>query len=150
MAKLHPPTEGAILKAVQASRQSRNQAMWEPMSLRQYKDAKDRPVQGPMWVSRMKLDAGLNQVAQLVVEAIRNLGDNNIYNAYSGTDNSTVDAEWVGHRAGVSSRKEPEPRLSEQKKFEALTAEASDAPVILYVFGGNFKEDPTPRRCMNL
>ncbi|KAL8849396.1 MAG: hypothetical protein Q9221_005634 [Calogaya cf. arnoldii] len=91
-----------------------------------------------MWVSRMKLDAGLNQVAQLVVEAIRNLGDNNIYNAYSGADNSTVDAEWVGHRAGVSSRKEPEPRLSEQKKFEALTAEASDAPVILYVFGGNF------------
>lgn len=104
MAKLHPPTEGTVIEAVQAARQARYPSMWEPMSLRQYKTAKDRPVQGPIWVSRVKLHAGLNQVAQLVAEAIRSLGDNNSYKMYNGSETSTVDAEWVGNRAGLLSR----------------------------------------------
>ena len=156
----HNPSKSEILKSVQKVRKSRLQHMWKPFSVRQALTTKDKPVRGPIWVSRTEFridsiedqddekgnnnthsDNDDNDIAQVVADAIRDLAfdDNGRHENYSMPAVKSVPVEWVGWRANVWSSSDPEPSLSERDKYDNLMKEVSRPLTTLYVFGGNFR-----------
>ena len=134
--------------------------MWKPFSVRQALTTKDKPVRGPIWVSRTEFriksievqdeekgendkhtNNDDNDIAQIVAHAIKDLGfeDNGQHENYSIPAVKSVPVEWVGWRANVSSSSDPEPSLPEREKYDNLMKEISRPLTTLYIFGGNFR-----------
>ena len=139
MALKGSPNITDIAAAVSTARKARHAIMWQSISVRQSKSTKDKGVRGPMWISRVTFPAaGVNNLLGLVTDSISSLGNGeSSHKNYRVPPIVQVPAEWVGWRSGVSA-KEPEPRMSEQQKYIALTEDATSSLTILYFFGGNF------------
>ncbi|KAF2747980.1 hypothetical protein M011DRAFT_467017 [Sporormia fimetaria CBS 119925] len=110
---------------------------------------RDPGVKGPMWISKVALDAlpddEVNGVRDVLLRAIKELGTGN--ETYSIPNNAPCEGEWTGYRAGVAAN-EPEPTgLSEQQKYDNLLKETTSKVTVLYFHGGAmYLLDPSTSR----
>ncbi|KAI9681950.1 MAG: hypothetical protein M1817_000004 [Caeruleum heppii] len=114
---------------------------------------KDPGVKGRMWVSRVTLKVpdpeqgpgeGAEDVGRALKRAFNGLRDSDDQRYLVDPDVVDVEAEWTGYRSGVGPN-EPEPRISEEAKYERLMGEVSSDVVILYFHGGALL-DPASHR----
>ncbi|KAL8902864.1 MAG: hypothetical protein Q9207_004329 [Kuettlingeria erythrocarpa] len=116
-----------------------------PVGTLQRETGADREARGACWVSRVVLPAPAeNDTLNVILGAVRGLGNGN--ESYTIPAIENVRAQWTGHRAGVT-KHEPEPNISEAKKFYHLQEEIKSPITILYIHGGNnYLLGPAARR----
>ncbi|KAJ6444826.1 alpha/beta-Hydrolase [Purpureocillium lavendulum] len=106
------------------------------ISAQQSATTKDRPVTGPIWVSRFSLPkAKRDNSRDLLLNLVDEANDTNA--PYDRPDSDALHFEWVGFRRHAD-KNAPEPPLSETEKFQRLEAETTSELTILYIFGGLF------------
>ncbi|UNI25093.1 hypothetical protein JDV02_010797 [Purpureocillium takamizusanense] len=121
------------------------------ISATQAATTKDRPVTGPIWVSKFAVpkareNSNNNDARDLVLGLVDEANDGNV--PYQRPDAAeALRFEWVGARAGVD-KNAPEPQLDEMDKFRRLEAETTSPLTVLYIFGGlgSFNAPPGYRR----
>lgn len=120
--------------------------MRRPVRFLQRLSTKDPGIKGPIWVSKVSLappEDG-DGLRDAVCAAIAELGDGQ--ETYTMPEIAAVEAEWTGHRSGVSSV-EPRPDLAEHEHYRKLMKEVSSDVTILYFHGGAyFLMDPATIR----
>ncbi len=134
------PSQPEILAAVNAVRTARLNLEWEPISIKQAKSIKRRPVRGPIWSSRTTFPVeGCADILRIVSDAIHDLAFDNGHHDFTPPTLADVNADWIGHRSGVGATEPEPPGLSEGEKYEHLMQEARSPLVIFYLFGGNLQ-----------
>ncbi|KAK4092729.1 hypothetical protein Purlil1_2654 [Purpureocillium lilacinum] len=104
------------------------------ISATQAATTKDRPVTGPIWVSKFALPkVKENNSQDLVLNLVDEANDGNV--PYQRPEAEALRFEWVGHRANVA-KDAPEPSMSELDKFDRLDDETTSPLTVLYIFGG--------------
>lgn len=117
----------------------------KPISASQKVSIRDPGIKGPIWISKVTLASPPeDDIRQILFKSIDELktGDE----AYTKPELLPVEAEWTGHRAGVSD-KEPELPISESEKYKNLMKEVTSDVTILYFHGGAYyMMDPASHR----
>lgn len=104
------------------------------ISATQAATTKDRPVTGPIWVSKFALPkVKENNSQDLVLNLVDEASDGNV--PYQRPEAEALRFEWVGHRTNVA-KDAPEPSMSELDKFDRLEDETTSPLTVLYIFGG--------------
>lgn len=117
----------------------------KPISASQKASIRDPGIKGPIWISKVTLtpppEDDLRQILFKSVDDMK-VGDE----AYTKPELLPVEAEWTGHRAGVTEN-EPELRISEAEKYERLMKEVTSNVTVLYFHGGAYYMlDPASHR----
>ena len=109
-----------------------------PLAKKQLDYPLDLPSKGPFWLSRTTISPPSEpDVRNKLLEAFQLLKTNPLQKILpADVPLREVRFEWMGPRAGVSSRT-LEPEISENAKFEKLSQEARPQ-TILHVHGGAF------------
>ena len=107
-----------------------------PLSVWQRQSTKERPADGPVWVSRVTFLPPEDNVRQALFNAIKTLSS---YGSETFTPPSLVPvrAEWTGFRNGVGATS-PEANIPEAQKYQKLMTEVTSDITILYVHGGGY------------
>lgn len=130
------PTASQIAKRVARVREAFHRLAFAPIAARQEASARDAPAQGPVWISRATHPPpSENSLLKVVGDAIKELGDG--IESFDLPDIGTLEAQWLGWRSGVG-KGEPEPHISEQKKYSSMMKEVETDLVVLYAYGGAF------------
>ena len=134
------PSKPEILAAVNAVRKARLALEWEPISIKQAKSIKPRPVRGPIWSSHTTFSPeGCQDILRIVNDAAHDLAFDTGHHDFTPPSLAEVHAEWIGRREGVGATELEPPDLSEKDKYERLMQEVGSPLVILYLFGGNLQ-----------
>lgn len=109
-----------------------------PISEAQRRTTQVPEVKGPMWVSKVTMQAPPeDDVRQKLLQAIDDLkttGDE----TYAIPQLLPVEGEWHGHRSNTSKDTPEPPNLSEEDKYKRLVAETASDAVVLYFHGGAY------------
>lgn len=97
---------------------------------------KDRPVVGPIWVSRVSFPPAEDALRNQLMTAIRNISCDG-WKMITPPSLDQVQAEWTGYRRGVGPTS-PEPSLPESTKFHNLMKNVTSNVTMLYVHGGGY------------
>ncbi|TGO92554.1 hypothetical protein BPOR_0001g00390 [Botrytis porri] len=114
----------------------------------------DWGVWGPMWIAKYTIprpqddchdNERIHGVKNALLKAIKELGTGD--NVFVLPETVDVQAEWTGHRSGVSNFAR-RPDISECKQYEMMMREVTlNSPTILYFHGGAFcLMDPVTHR----
>lgn len=108
----------------------------------------DPGIKGAMWVSKTTLEAPPEDaVRQVLFDAINALQSDDRDLKYDRPPLQAVEAEWTGHRAGVSKDAAPPSSLSETERYTHLMKEVTSPVTILYFHGGaHYLMDPASHR----
>lgn len=104
-----------------------------PVGKQQKSSMRDPGIKGPMWVSKTTLPRPEDDVRDAVIRAVEDLKQGG--ETYDIPGVVPVEAEWTGHRSGVS-KDEPQLAISEEEKYRQLRKEAPADMAILYFHGG--------------
>lgn len=106
------------------------------ISAQQAATNRDRPVKGPVWVSKFAVPKPTDDSSRdLLLALVDEENDKKI--PYDRPDSASLRFEWTGFRSDANSDT-PEPCLGEEEKFQKLAAETKGPLTILYVYGGSF------------
>lgn len=105
-------------------------SVWQRISI------KERPVVGPIWVSRVSFPPAEDALRDQLMTAIRSISRDG-GQTVTPPSVDQVQAEWTGYRKGVGPAA-PEPSLPESTKFENLMKDVTSHVTMLYVHGGGY------------
>ncbi|MCJ1264974.1 hypothetical protein MMC22_004849 [Lobaria immixta] len=105
-------------------------SVWQRISI------KERPVVGPIWVSRVSFPPAEDALRDQLMTAIRSISRDG-GQTITPPSVDQVQAEWTGYRKGVGPAA-PEPSLPESTKFENLMKDVTSHVTMLYVHGGGY------------
>ncbi len=108
-----------------------------PVSVQQAATAQDRPAKGPVWISRVRIEAPTDSnVRQHFLEAVANLGKGD--EVFSLPQYTPIQGEWVGKRTDTIDPAAAEPIMSESAKFHTMQNQRTSSTTILYLHGGAY------------
>jgi acetyl esterase/lipase len=112
----------------------------------QHLGRKDPGIKGPIMIAKTTIPAPAeeNGPRDALVRAIKELGNGS--EVYTLPEIVDVQAEWTGHRPGVS-KNEPRLDLPERDQYDVLMGNVSNETTILYFHGGAYiMMDPSSHR----
>ncbi|KAH8692634.1 putative lipase/esterase [Talaromyces proteolyticus] len=116
-----------------------------PVGKQQHRSMNDPGIKGPMWISKVVLPAPEETIRTAVIQTADQL-KNDESQTFEIPPVVPVEAEWTGYRGGVD-KNAPQLDISEEKKYQALKADAKSDMVILYIHGGAlYLMDPCTHR----
>ena len=128
-------------KVVLGFRKAFKSAPWIPISQMQAHSFRERPLKGPILVSKIKIPCP-NEEEE---EALRS----KLWNVYKATSEGVekldppapcvpYNGEWIGVQKDVKDPKAPQPEISDQEKFQRIQQNADNDMTIFYLSGGAF------------
>jgi len=125
----------------------------KPVGELQAGTTRDPGIKGAVWIAKVACevsDTDANFVRDLVMRAVKELGDGTEKVDLPELNDVGVDGEWTGYRAGVA-KNAPRPVLAggEKEHYTSLMKETTTPVTILYFHGGAyFLLDPCSHRAL--
>ena len=136
MATIPKKLDAKVETTVQKMRAFFAQSPMPSISTLQQNSLKERPVQGPIWVSRVSLPCPEDAVRTVLFRGIKSLSEDE-WEALKLPSLVPIEVEWTGYKARVES-KLLQGHMSEKDKYLSLMKEVSSNVTLLYVHGGGF------------
>ncbi|KAJ8065003.1 hypothetical protein OCU04_007306 [Sclerotinia nivalis] len=114
-----------------------NDAISTSISVQQAATTQDLPVKGPVWVSKFIIPSPpqVDNSRDLLLGLVDEHNTHNVH--YDRPNSEPLSCQWTGYRGGVDTNT-PEPKLSENDKFEKLVQGTKSPLTIFYIYGGTF------------